>query len=172
MSAEQRARSDLDGRGLKMAIVCSRFNEEITTALLAGAQRALGDHGVAEDSVEAFLVPGAFELPLAAKCLAASGRYDAIIALGAVIRGATAHYDLVAKTAALGISRAALDTGVPVIFGVLATDTVEQARERSGGELGNRGEDAALAAIEMARVISQVKRRPLGNQFESGTCPT
>lgn len=154
-----------------MAIVCSKFNEEITTALLAGAQRALGDHGVGDDNVETFFVPGAFELPLAAKCLAGSGRYDAVIALGAVIRGGTAHYDLVAKAAALGISRAALDTGVPVIFGVLATDTVDQARERSGGALGNRGEDAALAAIEMARFISEVKRQPLGKQFETSTSP-
>ena len=156
MSAERPARRELDGSGLSIAIVCSRFNEEITTELLAGAQRALGEHGVAEEGIEVFFVPGAFELPLVAKRLAESGRYEAIIALGAVIRGETGHYELVANEAAAGIARAGLDTGVPVIFGVLATETAEQARARSGGKLGNRGEDAASAAIEMATLLREI----------------
>jgi 6,7-dimethyl-8-ribityllumazine synthase len=156
MSAERPAGRDLDGRGQSIALVCSRFNEEITKDLLAGAERALGECGVAEDGIEIFFVPGAFELPLVAKRLASTGRYDAVIVLGAVIRGETGHYELVAGQAASGIARAALDTGVPVVFGVLATETVEQARARSGGELGNRGEDAALTAIEMATLLAQI----------------
>ena len=153
MSAERPPERDLDGSGLSIAIVCSRFNEAITKELLAGAARALGRHGVAEEAIETFLVPGAFELPLVAKRLAGSKRYDAVIALGAVVRGETGHYELVADQAASGIAQAAFDTGVPVIFGVLATETAEQARERAGGQLGNRGEDAALAAIEMATLL-------------------
>jgi len=156
MSAERPVRRDLDGSGRSIAIVCSRFNEEITKDLLVGAERALREHGVAEEGIVVFFVPGAFELPLVAKRLAASGRYDAVIALGAVIRGETGHYELVAGQAAAGIARAGLDTGIPVIFGVLATETTEQARARSGGELGNRGEDAALAAIEMARLLGEI----------------
>ena len=159
MSGERPARRDLDGSGLSIAIVCSRFNEEITTNLLAGAERVLREHGVAEDGIDVFFVPGAFELPLLAKRLAASGRYEAIIALGAVIRGETSHYELVANEAAAGIARAALDTGVPVIFGVLATEMIEQARARAGGELGNRGEDAARAAIEMVRLVREIPLR-------------
>ncbi|HVC25024.1 MAG TPA: 6,7-dimethyl-8-ribityllumazine synthase [Acidimicrobiales bacterium] len=153
MSAERPAPAALDGTGMSIAIAWSRFNEEITANLLAGARRALEGHGVAPDRIDVRAVPGAFELPLVAKHLAASGRYDAVVTVGAVIRGETGHYELVAQAAADGIARAALDTGVPVIFGVLATETREQARARSGGELGNRGEDAALAAIEMAEVL-------------------
>jgi 6,7-dimethyl-8-ribityllumazine synthase len=160
MSAERPARQEIVGSGLSIAIVCSRFNEEITKVLLAGATSALCDDGVAEDAIDVFMVPGAFELPLIAKRLAASGRYDAVIALGAVIRGDTGHYELVANEAAAGIARAALDTGVPVIFGVLATETTEQAWQRAGGELGNRGEDAARAAIEMAALVKEI---PAGN---------
>lgn len=156
MSADRPAPADLDGRGMSVAIVWSRFNAEITKELLDGARRALGDHGVADDGVDVFVVPGAFELPLAARHLAASGRYEAVVALGAVIRGETGHYDLVAREAAAGIARAGLDTGVPVIFGVLATETTEQARARSGGDLGNRGEDAALVAIEMAMLLRRI----------------
>jgi len=153
MSAERPAPAQLDGTGMSIAVVWSRFNEEITARLLAGARRALEAHGVAPDRTDILAVPGAFEIPLVAKRLAACGRYDAVVAIGAVIRGETGHYDLVARAAADGIARAALDTGVPVIFGVLATETSEQARARSGGALGNRGEDAALAAIEMAATL-------------------
>jgi 6,7-dimethyl-8-ribityllumazine synthase len=156
MSAERPAERDLDGSGLSVAVVCSRFNGDVTSELLAGAQRALAEHGVAGDRAPTFLVPGAFELPLVAKRLAGSGDYDAVIALGAVVRGETGHYELVASQAASGVARAALDTGVPVIFGVLATETTEQARQRAGGELGNRGEDAALTAIEMATLLRRI----------------
>ncbi len=144
---------------MSIAVVWSRFNEEITARLLAGARRALEAHGVAPDRTDILAVPGAFEIPLVAKHLAARGRYDAVVAIGAVIRGETGHYDLVAQAAADGIARAALDTGVPVIFGVLATETPEQARARSGGALGNRGEDAALAAIEMVEVLRSIAAR-------------
>jgi len=157
MSAERPAKQELDGGGLSIAIVCSRFNEDVTKDLLAGAERALNDHGIVGEALETFMVPGAFEIPLVAKRAAATGKYDAVIALGAVIRGETGHYELVAGQAASGIARAALDTGVPVIFGVLATETLEQARARSGGELGNHGEDAALAAIEMARLVARIR---------------
>ena len=158
MSAERPVRRDLDGRGLRVAIVWSRFNEEITSSLLAAAKRTLDELGVPEDKVVCAAVPGAYELPLIAQRFAASGSYDAVIALGAVIRGETGHYELVANSAAAGIARVGLDTGVPVIFGVLATDTVEQARARAGGALGNRGEDAARAAVEMATLTRTIDR--------------
>jgi 6,7-dimethyl-8-ribityllumazine synthase len=138
-----------DARGLRFAIVVARFNSNITAKLLEGAQKALHDASAAVADV--YYVPGAFELPLAAKHLAES--YDAIVALGAVIRGGTPHFDYVAGEAARGLMRAALDTGVPVAFGVLTTDTVEQAEERAGGSHGNKGFDAAKTAIEMARFI-------------------
>ena len=163
MSAERPGRLDLDGSGLRIAIVCSRFNEKITDPLLAAAKRTLGDLGVVEDDIACATVPGAFELPIVAQRLAQSGSYDAVIALGAVVRGETGHYDLVASAAASGIARVALDTGVPVIFGVLATDTFEQAEARSGGSLGNRGEDAALAAVDMAVLLQR-----LGTQVSPG----
>jgi len=139
-----------DARGLRFAIVVARFNSNITGKLLEGAQRALRE--AAATLVDVFYVPGAFELPLAAKHLAES--YDAIVALGAVIRGATPHFDYVAGEAARGLQQAALDMGVPVAFGVLTTDTVEQAEERAGGSHGNKGHDAAMTAIEMARFIA------------------
>jgi 6,7-dimethyl-8-ribityllumazine synthase len=150
MSNERPARREIDGRGLSFAIICSRFNGEITEALLSGAQLTLRRHGVEDETIEIFYVPGAFEIPLLAKRLAGSGKYQAVITLGAVVRGDTGHYELVANEVASGIARASFETNVPVIFGVLATETMEQARRRSGGELGNRGGDAALAAIEMA----------------------
>ena len=156
MSAERPRRRELDGRGLRIAIVCSRFNEEITDSLLAATRRALGELMVSEDDIACTAVPGAFELPVVAQRLAVSGRYDAVIALGAVIRGETGHYELVARAAAAGIARVALDSGVPVIFGVLATETLEQARARSDGALGNRGEDAACAAVEMAVLLRSI----------------
>jgi 6,7-dimethyl-8-ribityllumazine synthase len=138
-----------DARGLRFAIVVARFNGKITEKLLEGAQKALHDASAAV--VDVYYVPGAFELPLAAKHLAES--YDALVALGAVIRGGTPHFDYVAGEAARGLQQAALETGVPVAFGVLTTDTVEQAEERAGGAHGNKGHDAAMTAIEMARFI-------------------
>jgi 6,7-dimethyl-8-ribityllumazine synthase len=139
-----------DARGLRFAIVVSRFNSDITGKLLEGARQAL--HEAAAQTVDVFYVPGAFELPLAAKHLAES--YDAIVALGAVIRGETPHFDYVAGEAARGLQQVALETGVPVSFGVLTTDTVEQAEARAGGSRGNKGHDAAMTAIEMARFIT------------------
>lgn len=138
---------NLDARGLNFAIVVARFNSEITGKLLDGAQRGL--HEANADSVDVFYVPGAYELAFAAKKLA--GRYRAIIALGAVIRGDTPHFDYVAGECARGLQQVMLETGVPVIFGVLTTDTQEQAEERTGGKHGNKGYDAAMTAIEMAR---------------------
>jgi 6,7-dimethyl-8-ribityllumazine synthase len=159
-----------DARGLKFAIVAARFNGSITEKLLEGARDAL-KHAEA-DRVDVFLVPGAFELPLAVKKLAQSGRYDGIIALGAVIRGETPHFDYVAGEAARGLQQVALETGVPVAFGVLTTDTLEQAEARAGGQggsthgnaygntygntYGNKGYDAAMTAIEMARFAKSV----------------
>jgi 6,7-dimethyl-8-ribityllumazine synthase len=146
----------LTGTGLRFGIVVSRFNEFITTRLLAGATDALRRHGVAEADIDVAWVPGSFEIPLVAQRMAASGRYDAVICLGAVIRGATAHFDYVAGGAATGVARAALDTGVPVIFGILTTDTIEQAIERAGTKAGNKGAEAAVAAIEMANLLREL----------------
>ncbi len=144
----------LDGSGLRVAIACGRFNDFITDRLLAGAQDALTRHGADAASITVVWAPGAFELPLVAKQLAASGEYDAVVCLGAVIRGATGHYEHVAGQAAAGIQRAQLDTGVPVIFGVLTTDTIEQAIERAGTKAGNKGFEAAMTAIEMANLVA------------------
>ena len=149
MSSDSLTWQNTDARGLKFAIVVARFNSNITGKLLEGAVDALTKSNAAGYTV--FSVPGAFELPLAAKKLARRGGYDAIIALGAVIRGDTPHFDYVAGEAARGLQDVALDTGVPVIFGVLTTDNLEQAEARAGGELGNKGYDAAMTAIEMAR---------------------
>ena len=140
------------GRGLRFAIVVSRFNSFITDRLLDGARSALLAHGVAELDVTVAFVPGAFELPLAAKRMAESNGYDAVLCLGCVIRGETDHYEHVAGAAARGVMDAGLDTGVPVLFGVLTTDTVEQARERAGIE-GNKGAETAMAALEMATLL-------------------
>jgi len=146
----------LDGAGLRVAVICSRFNELIGERLLAGALDGLRRHGVVDADVITVWVPGAFELPLSALAMARTGRYDALITLGAVIRGSTSHYDLVAAQVAGGVGRVALDTGVPVVFGVLTTDTVEQALERAGIKAGNKGFDSAATAIEMANVLRQV----------------
>jgi 6,7-dimethyl-8-ribityllumazine synthase len=159
VSGERPDRRGLDGEGLSIAIARSRFNAELTDRLARAARETLRGHGVSDDKVRLVECPGAFELPLVAKCLAESGDYDAVIAVGAVVRGETDHYDLVARAAAEGIARAALETGVPVIFGVLATSNREQAEARAGGVLGNRGEDAALAAIEMARLLADLGRQ-------------
>lgn len=161
----------LDGADMRIAIVASRFNELITSHLLEGARDGLRRLGVAEDDVAVAWVPGSFEIPLVAKTLAASGTYDAVICLGAVIRGATAHFDHVAGQAAAGVARAALDTGVPVIFGILTTDTIEQALERVGAKGSNRGADAALAGVEMAsllRLIGDAGSRPTSGAAETG----
>jgi 6,7-dimethyl-8-ribityllumazine synthase len=146
----------LDGAGLRVGVVCARFNDLITERLLAGARDGLVRNGVDDDAVTVAWVPGSFEIPLVARTLAASGRFDAVICLGAVIRGATGHYEQVANQCAAGIARAALDSGVPVIFGVLTTDTIEQAIERAGTKAGNKGFEAALGAIETVRVLQQL----------------
>jgi 6,7-dimethyl-8-ribityllumazine synthase len=148
----------LHGDGMRVALACSRFNDLITDRLVAGAKDGLVRHGVDPESLTVVWVPGAFELPLAARRLAASGDYDAIIALGAVIRGATGHYEHVAGECAAGIQRAQLETGVPVIFGVLTTDTTEQAIERAGTKAGNKGYLAAEAAIEMVDLLRQLPK--------------
>lgn len=146
----------LDGRGLSIAIVVARFNEFITERLLAGARDGLSRHGVSPDDVDVVWVPGSFEVPLAARWLAESGRYQAVVCLGAVIRGATPHFEHVASVASAGVSRVALDTGIPVVFGILTTDTVEQAIDRAGAKTGNRGYAAAVVAIEMANLRRQI----------------
>jgi len=145
-----------DARGLKFAIVAARFNGAITEKLLEGARDAL-KHAEA-DRFDEFLVPGAFELPLAAKKLAQSGEYDGIIALGAVIRGATPHFDYVAAEAAKGVAHVSAETGVPVAFGVLTTNTLEQAIDRAGAKGGNKGFDAAMTAIEMANLLRTLRQ--------------
>ena len=144
----------LRGEGLRIAIVVARFNDFITSKLLDGARAALERHGVADDSVTVVSVPGSFEIPLAAKKLAESGDHHAVICLGAVIRGETDHYEHVAGEAAKGIAGASLASGRPVIFGVLTTDTLEQAINRAGGKQGNNGYAAGLAAIEMANLMA------------------
>jgi 6,7-dimethyl-8-ribityllumazine synthase len=143
----------LTGSGLRFGIAVSRFNEFISTRLLDGALDNLRRHDVADDDVEVAWAPGAFELPLVAARLAGSGRYDAVICLGAVIRGGTPHFDFVAGETAKGIAKASLDSGVPVAFGVLTTDTVEQAIERAGSKAGNKGWAAASTALEMANLM-------------------
>ena len=144
------------GEGLRIGVVVARFNDFITSRLLDGALSALSAHGVADDDVTVASVPGSFEIPLAARKMAGSGAYDAVICLGAVIRGETDHYQHVAGEAAKGISAASLATGVPVIFGVLTTDTLEQAINRAGGKQGNNGYAAGQAAIEMANLLREM----------------
>jgi 6,7-dimethyl-8-ribityllumazine synthase len=145
---------DIDASGMRFAIVVARFNQDITEQLLAGAETMLRKHDAAD--VQVAWVPGAYELPLVAKRFAASGAVDAVICLGAVIRGETAHFEYVAGEAAAGITRAALDTGVPVIFGVLTVDSREQATDRLGGKEGHKGEEAALTAIEMVSLLHRL----------------
>ncbi|TCP59529.1 6,7-dimethyl-8-ribityllumazine synthase [Tumebacillus sp. BK434] len=148
---------NLIGTGLKMGVVVGRFNEFIGSKLLGGALDAYKRHGLEEDDVEVAWVPGAFEIPLVAQKMAQSGRYDAVITLGAVIRGSTPHFDYVCNEAAKGVSKVALETGVPTIFGVLTVDTIEQAIERAGTKAGNKGWEAAVTAIEMANLTKQFK---------------
>jgi 6,7-dimethyl-8-ribityllumazine synthase len=145
-----------DGSGLRIAVVAARFNEIITGKLVEGALAGLAKHGVDPDAVDVAWVPGAFEIPLVASRMARSGRYAAVICLGAVIRGDTAHFDLVANESARGIAQVALDTGVPAIFEVLATDDVAQAEARAGGAHGNKGWEAAEAALEMAWLLDRL----------------
>jgi 6,7-dimethyl-8-ribityllumazine synthase len=140
----------------RFAIVAGRFNALVTESLLAGCQDALIRHGVAAERIDVAWVPGSFEVPLVARKLAASGRYAAVVCLGCVIRGETAHFDHVAGQAAAGVMQAGLATGVPVIFGILTTDSVEQALNRAGLKGGNKGADAALAAIEMANLLARL----------------
>jgi 6,7-dimethyl-8-ribityllumazine synthase len=150
----------LDGSGIRVAVVASRWNEFVVDRLVAGAVDGLRRHGVADDDVDLVWAPGAWELPLVAQRLAASGRYDAVVTLGAVIRGATSHYDLVAGQCAAGIARAALDTGLPIVFGVLTTESIEQAIERAGSKAGNKGFEAATVAIEMVDLLRQIPAPP------------
>src|ERR1700733_11792550 len=149
---------NLDASGLKFALLCRRFNGFITDRLLAGALDALKRSSAAETDIEIVKVPGAWELPLAAKTVAEHKKPDAIIALGAVIRGDTPHFDHVAGQASSGLATVQLDTGIPVAFGVLTTHTVEQAIDRAGGKSGNKGYDAAITAIEMADLIRQLRK--------------
>ena len=150
----------LDARGLRVALVVSRFNELLTERLLQGALDCLRRHGAAEDDLHVVRVPGSFELPLMARTLAASGTFDAVVCLGAVIRGDTPHFDYVAGEVARGVARTAYETGVPVGFGVLTTDTLEQAVDRAGAKSGNKGWDAALSAIETVQVLRSVSKGP------------
>lgn len=147
----------LMARDLKFAIVVSRFNEFISQKLLDGALDALIRHEAEENKIEVFWVPGSFEIPYVAKKLAQGKNYDAVICLGAVIRGDTPHFDFIASEVAKGIAQTSLETGIPVIFGVITTDNLEQAIERAGTKAGNKGEDAALSAIEMANLYKQLK---------------
>lgn len=141
---------------IKVGIICSRFNEFITSKLLGGAIDTLQRHNVEEDDIDIAWVPGAFETPLIAKKMAESGKYDAVICLGAVIRGATTHYDLVCNEAAKGIAQVSLQTGVPVMFGIITTENIEQAIERAGSKAGNKGSDCAQSAIEMVNLIREL----------------
>lgn len=142
---------------IKIGIVASRFNEFITSKLIGGAMDGLLRHDVAEENIDLAWVPGAFETPLIAKKMAKTGKYDAVICLGAVIRGATSHYDLVCNEAAKGIAQVSLESGIPVMFGIVTTDTIEQAIERAGTKAGNKGFDCAVSAIEMVNVIKQIE---------------
>lgn len=143
--------------GVRIAIVAARFNEFITSKLLSGAEDGLVRHGVPTDRIDVAWVPGAFEIPVIAQKLAESGRYDAVICLGAVIRGATSHYDYVCAEVSKGVAQVSLKTGLPVLFGVLTTDNIEQAIERAGTKAGNKGYDCALSAIEMMNLMEMVK---------------
>lgn len=145
------------GEGLKFAVVVSRFNDFITSKLLEGAQDTLSRHGVRDADIDIAWTPGSFEIPLIAKKLAESGRYDAVVCLGAVIRGGTPHFDYIAAEVSKGIAKVGLDTGLPVILGVVTADTLEQAIERAGAKAGNYGSQAALHAIEMANLGKAIK---------------
>jgi 6,7-dimethyl-8-ribityllumazine synthase len=151
-------KGELAGKGLRLAIVVSRFNSFITERLLSGALDALTRAGADEKKVEVVRVPGSFEIPVAAKTLAQSGRYDAVITLGCIIRGETQHFDFISAEVTRGIQLAALETGVPISFGVLTTDTLEQAVDRAGAKSGNKGAEVALAAVEMANLLRSTRK--------------
>ena len=144
------------GEGLKIGIIASRFNEFITSKLVSGAEDCLKRHGVADDDMSVAWVPGAFEIPVIAKRMASSGKYDAVICVGAVIRGVTSHYDYVCSEVSKGIAAVSLETGIPVLFGILTTDTIEQAIERAGTKAGNKGTDCAMSALEMVNLIKNI----------------
>lgn len=147
----------LTSNNIRIGIVASRFNEFITSKLISGAMDGLIRHDVPEDSIHLAWVPGAFEIPLIASKMAKSGKYDAVICLGAVIRGATSHYDYVCNEVSKGIAAVSLETGIPVLFGILTTENIEQAIERAGTKAGNKGYDCALSAIEMVNVIREIE---------------
>ncbi len=151
---------NLDTNGKRFAIVASRFNEFIVERLVSGARAMLGKLGVADDSVDLYWVPGAFEIPPVARRAAGSGQYAAVICLGAVIRGATPHFEHVAAAAARGVAQVGMESDVPVVFGVLTTDTIEQAIERAGTKAGNKGAEAAAAAVEMANLYGRLPKAP------------
>lgn len=159
-------RGKVNAEGFRFAIVASRWNDFLTSKLIDGAVDALESAGAAEGDVEIFMVPGAFELPLAALKAAQSGRFDAVIAIGVVVRGETPHFDYVAGEAAKGVSHASLETGVPVMFGVVTTDTVEQAINRSGLKAGNKGFEAAMAAVEVANLYRDIAENEQGKGRE------
>ena len=146
----------VSGKGLKFGIVVARFNEFITSKLLGGAMDGLIRHDIDEDNIDVAWVPGAFEIPLIAKKMAKSGKYDAVIALGAVIRGSTSHYDYVCNEVSKGVAAASLESGVPVMFGVVTTENIEQAIERAGTKAGNKGADGAMSAMEMATLLKKL----------------
>ena len=151
--------SSLDGSGVRVALVVSRFNDFVTTKLLAGAVECLERHGCTEELREVLWVPGAWEIPQAAKRLAVAGRHDAIVALGALIRGETGHFDYLAQQVARGLGQVSLSSGIPTAFGVLTTESVDQAVERAGGRSGNKGWEAALAALQMVQLFREMDRR-------------
>jgi 6,7-dimethyl-8-ribityllumazine synthase len=146
----------LDASGMRLAVVAGRFNDHVTRPLVDGALKALDELGLSAESVPVYWVPGAFEIPVVAKRLAVSGAVDAVICVGAVIRGDTAHFDYVAGPCAAGVAQAGLDTGVPVIFGVLTTNDEQQALDRAGGREGNKGDEAARTAVEMVQLLRQI----------------
>lgn len=146
----------LVAQDMKVGIVVSRFNEFITSKLLSGAEDGLVRHGVKEEDITVAWVPGAFEIPLIAQKMAQSGKYDAVIALGAVIRGATSHYDYVCNEVSKGVAQASMHSGIPVLFGIVTTENIEQAIERAGTKAGNKGYDCALSAVEMVNLIKQI----------------
>jgi 6,7-dimethyl-8-ribityllumazine synthase len=147
---------ELQAKGLRFGIVISRFNEFITSKLLDGAKDALLRHGAKEEDIDVVKVPGAFEIPMVAKKMALKGTYHAVLCLGTVIRGATPHFDYIAAEVSKGIATASMDTGVPIAFGVITCDTIEQAVERAGSKSGNKGWDAAITAIEMAQLVKKI----------------
>ncbi|MCA1590806.1 MAG: 6,7-dimethyl-8-ribityllumazine synthase [Acidobacteria bacterium] len=157
----ERNRTDKSGRGFRFAIIVSSWHDSLTAKLQSGATSALKSLDVVESAVEIFRAPGAFELPLASLWAARSGRFDAVIALGVVIRGETPHFDYVAGEAARGIGQASLETGIPILFGVVTADTLEQAEDRCGGKVGNKGHEVAIAAVEMANLFREMSSSKL-----------